>query len=706
MSLLKCRYCGGNIEFMSGTSVFTCWRCRLNQTVPKTINDSNSPRYNEAIELHDEYRFDEAADIYRNIIKHYSREADAYWSLVLNKYGVTYERISKNGKNEYIPVIHRLSDTLIFDDEDYKKVLYLADYNQKSIYRSDALKIYDLQRKMLEDASKSSPCDVFICYNETTTDTMIASELQYLLEKSGYKTFMPDTVDRTASAEETSNNEIRVFPALKSCKVMVVCGTDPDHLTDPITTNDWKRVLSAIQNGANKRIVCVYKGMKADDLPEELRSLPSVDMAGNYSNEEFSDLIRAMMDEIASADEKEISLLKEEEEMVLKQKQAAIDELKKKADSMDELELTLTDEEQREYDKLSDEVKQSEARFLEIKEIYEKNKEEFDALNNDYQTMKKQIDEDPLNAELEELQKQIVARAKSNEENVYFRKKTQEKDAAALNDLFARRNEIEALMDEKHEKLEVKKKNIEIRKKSFASVKGEYESFKKTCEKKQEALDSFDSKIRSSRKKDTLIEIEKLKYTVGETVTFGCWPKDKEPIEWLIVDTIDNTVLLYSKKVIDCVKYNELFTETNWATCTLRKYLNDEFYNNAFSDEERPRIVKALVKSEINPLYRTDPGEDTEDYVFIPSINDIHRYFKEPKDAVCMPSGLAIAKGVDYDRNNGGCYYWLRNLGNANVNAARVSSNGVILEHGFFAGGNDIGVRPVIRLSLEHSAHE
>ena len=145
MSLLRCGYCGGNLEFMPGTSVFSCWRCRIEQTVPRYINDNNQLLFSEASDLHAEHRFDESIDIYREIIKRSSREADAYWEVVLNKYGINYERFVKSGTSTYEPVMRRLSDTLIFDDEDYKRVMYLADYTQKAIYRRDGLQISGLR---------------------------------------------------------------------------------------------------------------------------------------------------------------------------------------------------------------------------------------------------------------------------------------------------------------------------------------------------------------------------------------------------------------------------------------------------------------------------------------------------------------------------------------------------------------------------------
>lgn len=706
MSLLKCRYCGGNIEFMPGTSVSSCWRCRFDQTVPRTISDSNQSLYTEAVELHSEYRFDEAIEVYREIIRRSSREADAYWEVVLCKYGINYERTVQNGSAKYSPVIKRLSDTLIFDDEDYKKVMYLADYTQKSIYRRDALQIFDLQKSMLAQSDRRDPCDVYICYNETTGDSLIANEIQYLIERAGFSTYMPHSADESTMNKEVNNSEIKTFAALKSCKIMVVCASDPEYMSDPLTMNVWKRFTNQIDEGANKRIISVFSSYDSASVPDGLSSNTCINLTSAKANNELSSMIKEMMNDISKAKEAEEDRQKAEEIREAMERQKLIDELQKQADAIDAAPLELTEEEQREFDELEARAREGEAKYQEAREVYDREKAEYDALNGEYLDLKKQIDDSPLHAELEDLQKKIVVRAKSNEENVYFRKKTQEKDIAELEGLFARRDAIQAEMDESNAQLEQKNKTLEQKKKSMTIAQGEAEMIGKAYDKRKAARDSFEIKIKNLRKRSTLVEIERLRYVAGQTLTLGRWPKDKDPIEWKIVDVEKDTLLLYSVNVIDCMKYNETFTNTTWSNCSLRPYLNGEFYENAFDEDEKKKIVVSDVKAEINPLYQIPAGEDTRDRIFIPSIKDMHRFFKDPKDAVCKPTKYAVAKGVEMDEKTGACYYWLRNPGNADCNTARVSGNGVILEHGYFAGGNDVGVRAAMRITLERTEDE
>lgn len=82
--------------------------------MPKSINEKNEALFDEAIKLRHNHEYDKAIDIYRTLLQTSTREADAYWSIALNKLGITYIHGSKD--EEYTPVINRLSTTLIFEE--------------------------------------------------------------------------------------------------------------------------------------------------------------------------------------------------------------------------------------------------------------------------------------------------------------------------------------------------------------------------------------------------------------------------------------------------------------------------------------------------------------------------------------------------------------------------------------------------------------
>ena len=107
-----------------------------------------------------------------------------------------------------------------------------------------------------------------------------------------------------------------------------------------------------------------------------------------------------------------------------------------------------------------------------------------------------------------------------------------------------------------------------------------------------------------------------------DTVVFGTYPQNdssgnkKEPIEWLVLDKKSDYIYMISKWVIDhqCVDKNG--KADNWGTCSLRKWLNNDFYNFAFSEKEKQSILEY-----------NDVEFNTSDRVSIASDVDIVKYF-------------------------------------------------------------------------------
>ena len=135
-------------------------------------------------------------------------------------------------------------------------------------------------------------------------------------------------------------------------------------------------------------------------------------------------------------------------------------------------------------------------------------------------------------------------------------------------------------------------------------------------------------------------------------------------------------------------------------TCTLRGWLNGEFLNAAFTPEEQDRLRTATVAADANPEYKTNPGKDTQDKVFLLSIDEANRYFASDEDRVCMPTKAAIENGA-YASKSGACWQWLRSPGQSIYFAARVSFDGSVHCLGSNVDRASEAVRPVIVLRLD-----
>ena len=156
-----------------------------------------------------------------------------------------------------------------------------------------------------------------------------------------------------------------------------------------------------------------------------------------------------------------------------------------------------------------------------------------------------------------------------------------------------------------------------------------------------------------------------------DTVKFGSYVQngnDKEPIEWIVLDKQDNKVFLLSKYILDCKCYSSEWKNDTWNTCDLRKWLNNDFFRQAFSANEQRKINTTKVINS-NLGYGLNGGESTEDKVFCLSIEEVMKYFGYGvKEVFGYRIGKIIAtKGTDYARtiNNNGINLKVYSLSNS-----------------------------------------
>ena len=190
-----------------------------------------------------------------------------------------------------------------------------------------------------------------------------------------------------------------------------------------------------------------------------------------------------------------------------------------------------------------------------------------------------------------------------------------------------------------------------------------------------------------------------------KTVFFGNYYQSsadkKDPIEWLVLDEKDGKQLLLSRYALDCKPYNEEWEEITWEICTLRRWLNKEFINEAFSKEEQARIEITTVTADENPEYDIAMGNDTEDKVFILSINEAVVYFASDSERACEATVYAFAQGAYHEPSpNINRWWWLRSTGLYYTYATYVSDGGEVNNSGIKANYSFFTVRPALWVKL------
>ncbi len=280
MAIFKCKMCGGTIEFQDGATVGVCDSCGTKQTLPRLDSDRKTNLYDRANHFRRNNEFDKAMSIYENILNEDPTDAEAYWSIVLCRYGIEY--VEDPATHRRVPTVNRAQFTSIFDDEDYKSALKNADALQRAIYEDEARAINEIQKGILEISAKEEPFDVFICYKETdandrrTPDSVLATDLYHQLTNEGFKVFFSRITLEDKLGQEY---EPYIFAALNSAKAMVVLGTKPEHFNAVWVKNEWSRYLALIKAGAKKTLIPAYRDMDPYDLPEEFSHLQAQDMS-------------------------------------------------------------------------------------------------------------------------------------------------------------------------------------------------------------------------------------------------------------------------------------------------------------------------------------------------------------------------------------------------------------------------------------------
>ena len=191
------------------------------------------------------------------------------------------------------------------------------------------------------------------------------------------------------------------------------------------------------------------------------------------------------------------------------------------------------------------------------------------------------------------------------------------------------------------------------------------------------------------------------------TMEFGSyWYTDteKKPIEWIIIDSKGDKKLLLSKYVLELKEFNRVrLKPITWAECSLRLWLNQEFYELAFNEAERERIC--TVKNKTLPSYgcgvTIDGGKATEDKLFLLSKEEFNSLDDNIKLAKATPRATRTLYNGEVMENG---WWWLRSVSSSKP-CIMYSSDGKATG-GISAGNDFIGVRPAMWVNFGKEKYE
>lgn len=237
----------------------------------------------------------------------------------------------------------------------------------------------------------------------------------------------------------------------------------------------------------------------------------------------------------------------------------------------------------------------------------------------------------------------------------------------------------------------------------------------------------------------------------NDYIWFGSYEQDNdlsngsEPIKWQVLSVNSTEAVLLCTDIIDIVpfSYDNSSSSMIWETSFIRDWLNKDFYESAFSEEEISCIKSIVIKNTPNPVdgLQYNPKENnTEDKVYLLSFDELEEYglceriilkdfesYEERYDSLmydnlearnkdikrkCVVSEYVLNKMsyidiyADHTTENRQSYPWfLRSKGLGDKMVGGIESNGSISFTGFngYAG---FGIRPVIRINLSNGKYK
>ena len=157
-------------------------------------------------------------------------------------------------------------------------------------------------------------------------------------------------------------------------------------------------------------------------------------------------------------------------------------------------------------------------------------------------------------------------------------------------------------------------------------------------------------------------------------------------MEWIVLAREGDKALLLSKDCIEERAFHEELKPVTWEACSLRSYLNGQWYDETFTEVEKAKILTTNVNHS-DGICGASGGNDTEDIVFLLSVNEVEQYVYSNHDRIA-------------EFNSESHEWWLRSPGNF-CSFAVVRRDGGIYSVGWEVDSACGGIRPAIWIKLE-----
>jgi tetratricopeptide (TPR) repeat protein len=709
MAVFKCKMCGGDLDVAEGATTGTCTYCGSVQTLPRLDSEERTNLFDRAGHYLRNNDYDKALAVYERILDMDNTDPEAHWSLLLCRYGVEYVDDPKTHRK--MLTCNRTVRKSILADADYRAALDNATDYARQLYEAEAAEIDRIQKAALAIIDQEEPFDVFICYKQTdrtgrpTKDSRRAQDIYDALSKEGYKVFFSKV---TLEDRLGTEYEPYIFAALASAKVMVAVGTSKENFGSPWVRNEWSRFLAMAEMDSTKKLIPAYEDMDPYDMPDEFAMLQALNMDSFTFVQDLmrgiDKLLRGGGGGVSATGSAGVGGTGIHPAPTTVSVASAATPLVKRARLMCE---------DGDFAKAQELVEQALNLDPESGEVYVvalmaecqcKQEEQLGSLVTDELSQRGNYQKALRfgDAALKVRLDGYDAQAKENwAEKRRVDAEEQRKRAEREAEEQRRRDEAQAVQRREAERVAAVIKPVE----DFLNGKATDDA---TSKKRREEirtslahLSAQEQQLRSQRKSLGLFAGEQKRQIDSQMDAIATQRQGLESevralsgksqparYQWRIIglDEANNRALAITRDIIAKMPYHQPGGSITWADCTLRRWLNLEFYSS-LPAHIKSRVVEVTNQNSDNPHYGTAGGAPTRDKVFLLSVNEANRYFKDNNDR------RATCEGT-------GHWWWLRSPGDNARYAANVSYDGDVYVDGNYVVNSSFGVRPALWLNL------
>lgn len=209
-----------------------------------------------------------------------------------------------------------------------------------------------------------------------------------------------------------------------------------------------------------------------------------------------------------------------------------------------------------------------------------------------------------------------------------------------------------------------------------------------------------------------------------------------DPIKWKILDVSQGLImcesLIDSQPFTNYIIYNsgnynsethnlntyfgnseQTFLASDYSNSYIRSWLNNNFYNSAFSSDEKGKIVNSTIDNKgIETLngkvgFEVLDSDDTNDNVFLLSYNDIlnEKYGFSETDSndnsrKAFGTDYAKCQGLGVFSKDGSSKWRLRTAGGSSESACQIWEEGNVVSS-MYVNYTDFGIRPALYLNVK-----